>query len=332
MRALRTMLLSIRFEAAALLLPALGAALAGCGSEPPSDSAGIPRPEVRVARIESRSFRETVEAPGQWKASVETVLPAPFDAVVESIAVGIGDRVGRGEVLAWCRTAESDAVLRGAEMMRRQATDARSIQDAEQAVAEARAAIVHVPITCPANGTVLRRQVDAGSRLSSGSELLALVMDDALVFEVRVPVSESGAIRAGMESEVSDGDGPPRAARVRSALPTSGGDQSALVWLRPSPPPARPALGRFGTAVIFTGKNIAALAVPDTAVVEDDLTGASRVALLDSSDVVRWVSVRLGPRADHARAVSGTGLRPGALLVVDGQRALLDGMHVAARP
>ena len=66
--------------------------------------------------------------------------------------------------------------------------------------------------------------------------------------------------------------------------------------------------------------------------VEDDLTGASRVALLDSSDVVRWVSVRLGPRADHARAVSGTGLRPGALLVVDGQRALLDGMHVAARP
>jgi len=287
---------------------------------------------VRVARVESRSFRETVEAPGQWKASVETVLPAPFDAVVESIAVGIGDRVGRGEVLAWCRTAESDAVLRGAEMMRRQATDARGLQDAEQAVAEARASIVHVPITCPANGTVLRRQADAGSRLGSGTELLAVVMDDALVFEVRVPVSESASIHAGMESTVSDGDGTARAARVRSSLPTSGGDQSTLVWLRPLAPPERPALGRFGQAVIFTGRNITALAVPDTAVVEDDLTGASRIALLDSSDVVRCLSVRLGPRADHARAVSWPDLTPSALIVADGQRALLDGMHVAARP
>ena len=179
-----------------MMILGLGAALAGCSSEPPADTAAIPRPEVRVARVESRSFREAIEAPGQWKASVETVLPAPFEAVVESIAVGIGDRVRRGEVLAWCRTAESDAVLRGAEMMRRQATDARSIQDAEQAVAEARRSIVHVPITSPASGTVLRRQIDAGSRLSSGSELLAVVTDDALVFEVRVPVSESAAIRA----------------------------------------------------------------------------------------------------------------------------------------
>jgi len=315
-----------------LMILGLGAALAGCSSEPPADTAAIPRPEVRVARVESRSFREAIEAPGQWKASVETVLPAPFEAVVESIAVGIGDRVRRGEVLAWCRTAESDAVLRGAEMMRRQATDARSIQDAEQAVAEARRSIVHVPITSPASGTVLRRQIDAGSRLSSGSELLAVVTDDALVFEVRVPVSESAAIRAGMESTISDGDGPARAARVRSSLPTSGGDQSTLVWLRPQAPPERPALGRFGTGVIFTGRNITSLAVPDTAVVEDDLTGASRIAVLDSGEVVRWVSVRLGPRVDRARAVSGADLKQGALLVVDGQRALLDGMHVAVRP
>ena len=315
-----------------LPLVLIGASLAGCGSEPPSDSAAIPRPEVRVARVESRSFREAVEAPGQWKASVETVLPAPFDAVVESLTVGIGDDVRRGKVLAWCRTAESDAVLRGAEMMRRQATDARSIREAEQAVAEARASIVHVPITSPANGTVLRRQVDAGSRLSAGSELLGIVTDEALVFEVRVPASESAAVRAGMESTISDGDGPVRAARVRSSLPTSGGDQSTLVWLRPLAPPERLAIGRFGTAVIFTGRNVTALAVPDTAVVEDDLTGASRIAVLDSSEIVRWVSVRLGPRSGHARAVSGADLKPGALLVVDGQRALLDGMHVAARP
>jgi len=315
-----------------LVYSGLGAALAGCGSKPAADSAAIPRPEVHVARVESRSFLETVEAPGQWKASVETVLPAPFEAVVESIAVGIGDSVRRGEVLAWCRTAESDAVLRGAEMMKRQANDARGIQDAEKALAEARASIVHVPITSPANGTVLRRQVDAGSRLGPGSELLAIVTDDALVFEVRVPVSESAGIRPGMESTVSDGDGSVRSARVRSSLPTSGGDQSTLVWLRPVAPPERPALGRFGTAVIFTGRNITALAVPDTAVVEDDLTGASRIAVLDSSEVVRWVSVRLGPRADHARAVTGAGVKQGTLLVVDGLRALLDGMHVAVRP
>jgi multidrug efflux pump subunit AcrA (membrane-fusion protein) len=306
--------------------------LLSCGSKEAAESDTAPRPEVRVARVESRSIQAAVEATGQWKAAVETVLPAPFDAVVESIPVRPGDRVRRGATLAWCRTIESDAVVHGAELMARQATDPQSRQDASRALAEARSSIVRVPVVSPASGTVLRRQADAGSRLTSGSELLAIVADDVLVFEVRVPASEATAIRPGLGATISDGDGPPRAALVWTLPPAAAGDQSTLVWLRPLAPPPHLALGRFGTASIATGHAVNMLAVPDTAVVEDDLTGGHRIAVVDSSHMVRWVDVRLGARVDHAQAVFGRGLEAGTAVVVDGQRALLDGMHVMVRP
>ena len=305
---------------------------AGCGPAPTPEPISHLRPEVKVARVATRVFTGVVEAPGQWRAAVETIVPAPFEAVVESIELRPGDHVGRGQTIAWCRTAESDAVVRGAEIMASQASDSAGHADARRAKSQARASVVRVPVVSPVAGLVLRRPVESGAHLAAGAELLALVADDALVFEVRVGPSEVSAMHAGMAATITDGEGPPHSARVWTFPPLTAGDQATLVWLRPVETLRRASIGRFGTAFVQTTGGRSQLSLPDSAVVEDDLTGVHRVAVVDSAGVVRWVEVQLGAHEGHAQAVVGEGLAAGTVIIVDGQRALTDGMPVVVRP
>ena len=135
-----------------------------------------------------------------------------------------------------------------------------------------------------------------------------------------------------MPATIEDGAGPPLAARVLTLLPAAGGDQTVLAWLRPLARRDRPDLGRFGVARIRLGDRVSGLAAPDSAIVEDDLTGAHRVATVDSAGRVRWVVVKLGPRDGTLRGVEGDRLAAGTRVIVQGQRALADGAEVSAGP
>jgi multidrug efflux pump subunit AcrA (membrane-fusion protein) len=307
--------------------------IAGCGrGGAPEESAQRLHPSVRVVAIESHLFRGGIEAPGQWKAASETVIQAPFDLIVDSIRVRPGDRVQRGEILGWWRTYESAAAVRGAQLLLEQARDSTSRNEARRAVRDAEASVVRVPIESPASGTVVRRQADDGSRLSAGSEALALVAENALVFEARIPGWLRSEVTPGLEASIDEGGDTRTRARVWTILPATAGDQSALVWLRPEAGNARPEIGRFGTASFVAAHPARALAVPDSAVVEDDLTGQHRIAIVDSTSRVAWIDVGLGAREGETRAVESAGLRPGMRVIVEGQRALLAGTVVSVEP
>jgi multidrug efflux pump subunit AcrA (membrane-fusion protein) len=311
---------------AALLL-----AVAGCARTRDPGEGAPPKPEVHVVPVISRIFTGGLQAAGEWRAASESVILAPFDAVVETVTARPGERVERGQRLGWWRTYESDAAVRGAEILLQQARDPAAEREARRAIAEARASIVRVPILTPATGTVVRRSAGEGVRLAAGAELLALVADQDVVFEARVPPDHLREVRIGAAATIFDDEGPPRAARVFTILPASGGDQTALVWLREEKGLKRADIGRFGTATFALERAVTALAVPDSAVVEDDLTGEHRVAIVDSSRV-RWVAVTLGPREGHAQAIVGQGITAGTPVVVEGQRALADGIPVTAQP
>ncbi len=192
--------------------------------------------------------------------------------------------------------------------------------------------MVRVPIVAPVTGSVARRSADAGTRLTSGAELLAIVSDADIVFEARVRSIDARDLRRGATATVEDSLGPAREASMISALPNAGSDQATLVWLRPGSAGAPPVLGRFGRAHIRLGAPHRALAVPDSAVVEDDLTGRKRIAVVDSTSRLEWIDVVLGGRQGAWREVSGAGLAAGRRVVVEGQRALAAGTTVRVRP
>jgi len=310
------------------------AGLLGCARHAgtPAGSEGRLHPTVHVVTMAAHEFRGDIEAPGQWKASTETVIQAPFDAILESLQARPGDSVEKGARLGWWRTYESEAVVHGAELLLEQAQDSSASREAARELRNAKASVVRVPILSPVSGIVLRRQTDEGSRLTAGGEVLALVANNAVVFEARVPADRRDQVRVGMPATLIGASEPDRAARVWTLLPTAAGDQSELVWLKAEGGGHPPEIGRFGTARIATGVHTRALAVPDSAVVEDDLTGKHRIAVVDSLSRVQWIDVELGPREGQTRAVSAPGLKPGLRVIVEEQRALIDGVTVSPEP
>lgn len=88
---------------------------AGCG-KPTGEgatTAGAP-PVARVTTVvpERMTIRRTTEQPGQIEAAETTPIHAKLAGYVESVAVDIGDRVKKGQVLAELRMPETEADLK----------------------------------------------------------------------------------------------------------------------------------------------------------------------------------------------------------------------------
>jgi hypothetical protein len=317
----------------ALLALALAA---GCG--PREDAPGASAEpaaivHVRVAAVEERIIPSQVTAPGQWRAVNELAVSAPFAAVVESLRPHAGDRVTAGQAIGSLITRESRAAVRGAELMLRQAQDPAARAEATRALEIARHDLVRVPLVAGGSGLVIRRGAEPGAEVPEGGELLAIVPERDLVFEAHVAPAEAGRITPGRPASIAMEGLAPVAATVQRRLPGAGAaDQTALILLAPRGRAPEGALDRFGTATIETGRPRRALAVPDSALVEDDLTGEFRVARVDSSGVALWTVVRLGAAAGGWHELLAPALPAGTALVTSGQRGLPDSTRVTSRP
>ena len=312
---------------------------AGC-SQPANEDAEAEHAvvPVRVAGIEWRTFADVLEAPGQWHSSGDVVVPAPFAAVVESRGPRPGDRVVAGEVLGVLMTRESRSALRGAELLAREAKDPGARAEAERALALAQRDLVRVPFIAPRAGLVTRRGAEPGAELAEGAELLAITPPEAIVFEARVPAVRAARVRVGDAAIVRVDGEASRAVRVTRVLPAAGAaDQATLVWLtqtggadRREAPGSGPVLERFGTAELRTSGARRSLAVPVTAVVENDLDGRSRVAVVGADSAVVWTTVTLGAETGGWRELLQPTMSPGTRVVIEGQRGLPE--HARVKP
>jgi len=321
--------MSARVGAATLVWLALVAGCGHGGHEAVERAAPAVAVHVRVAELEERPFADVVTGPGQWRSANEIAVMTPFAAVVESLVPRVGDRVARGQVIAWLATRESRASLRGAELMLAQAGDAAARSEAERALALARREQVRVPLVAPSSGTVVRRGAEPGAELTENSELFAIVPPNDLVFEAHLSASDADRVRGGQAAEIVVGGDAPIPASVARRLPGVGTeDQSVLVWLTPVGPPPAAEIGRFGTVRITAGAARTAIGVPDSALVEDDLTGERRLAQVDRNGLATWTTVRLGRAAGGWHELLDPRLDAGTRVVIAGQRGLPDSMHV----
>ena len=120
---------------------------------------------------------------------------------------------------------------------------------------------------------------------------------------------------------------------MQRRLPQSSeGDQTALFWLAPVVRTPFGVLGRFGNATIETGAVHRAVLVPDSALVQDDLTGEVRLARVLPESIAVWTTVRLGQGEEGRHELLEPRLPPGTLVIVRGQRGLPDSTHVEVVP
>jgi len=308
------------------------ALLAGCGHH---DEEAVVHPvvPVKVARLEEQIVRAVVTTPGQWRVSDSLTISASFKAYVESLRPRAGDHLVRGDAIGTLVTYESRAALRGAEILVRQARTPSERDEAARALRLAERDLVRVPLVAASTGTVLRRSVEPGSEVAEGGELLTLVPEGSVVFEAHVPRADAALVALGSRGEVMMEGGGAVETKVQRRLPQSGEvDQTALFWLAPVHKEPFGVLGRFGNALIETGAEHRGILVPDSALVEDDLTGEARLARVVPGDIAVWTVVRLGPGAEGHHELLAPALPPGTLVLVRGQRGLPDSTRVKVEP
>ncbi len=323
------------------LVPALTACSGGAADqddEGPAQTTSLPAAHVpvRVDTIRRMDLAVIVTAPGHTAALKQDRVRAPFASHLVALRVTDGDHVKAGEVVAQVVSKDSEAALEGARQMLAAASTAADSADAQRAITVAQRELVGRPLRAPAEGVVLSHAAEVGDYLDEGEVLLTVAEAGAVYFEAQVSQADLGAVKPGEEAEIdlpAVGDEPVGAA-VHGILPSASSDNlSAPVRLDFSAALPDITVGLFGTASIVAGHHQNAIVVPPSAVLRDDVSGVSRVAVLDStSTTAHWVVVKTGIQQGDDLEITSPELPVGRLVVVDGQVGLPDSSKVTIQP
>lgn len=321
-----------------LLLGALLAAAAGCSKrEDPENAPAKPvAPEaisvpVSVAPVTRTTLTRVVSAPGQTNALTQQKVRAPFQGTLVELTVVDGDSVRRGQAVGTIVAKDTEAALSGAREMVRSATTPEEKADADRALALAERNLVRTTIHSEADGVVLSHAAAAGDRVSEDQELLTIAERSSLVFIAGAAQSDLASVRPGQPVSVELAGKPrPIAGVVHDVLPAANpGDFTApiRVDLRETPPGMT--IGLFGTARI-TVESREVTAVPDAAVLRDDVTGNARVAVVKDGRS-HWVDVVTGLHGGAGTEIVSPPLSTSDSVVVSGQVGLPEGARVTIR-
>jgi HlyD family secretion protein len=290
----------------------------GTQKAPPAEAVAVP---VRVAPVARAELSRVVSAPGQTNALAQQKVRAPFAGTLVELSVTDGAIVAR----------ETAAAVDGAQEMQRNARTPEEKADAERALALAERNVVRAAIHAGADGVVISHAATASDRVAEDQELLTIAERDSLVFVAGVTQSDLASVRAGQTVSVElAGRTRPIAGAVHDVLPAANpGDFTAPVRVDLRELPPGMAIGLFGTARI-TVESREGVVVPDAAILRDDVSGVSRVALVRDGRA-HWVDVVTGLRGPSGTEIVSPELSPSDSVVVTGQVGLPEGARLTIR-
>ena len=297
-----------------LVLALISTAALACGEDAPppvEDIAAIP---VRVAVPQFRSAEPSITLTGTLGAKEEIPLGFKIGGVVASVAVDEGDRVREGQLLAALSLTEIEASVsaarEGRDKARRdlarvealqkdsvttlaQLEDARTgLQVAEAQLRAAEFNKQYAEVRAPANGVILRRQVEAGQLVAPGTPVFVVRVErGGLVLRAGAADREAVRIAEGMRAAVTFDAYPGdtfngRVGRVGVAASPMTGTYEIEI----SVDPANRALvsGLIGRAQLTPSAKSAVVTVPTESLIEVDGRWASIFVLnADSTRATR---------------------------------------------
>jgi RND family efflux transporter MFP subunit len=207
----------------------------GCAKKSAADQSAAARPViVRAEPVVYSTEAIPVYATGILSRKAEANLSFKIGGIVEEVAVRVGDRVKKGDVLAKLRLTEIDAqVVRARAALEKAQRDLErteklradnvatleNLQDAQTAVDAADASVKiavfnrdHAVIVAPAAGRILRRFTEPEEMIEAGHPALVFASDDS-GWIVRAGIAGVDVLRlqAGNPAEVTiDGLGSER--------------------------------------------------------------------------------------------------------------------------
>lgn len=311
-----------------------------------------------------------LSANGTIAAWQEAVVGAEAGGLrLDVVAVNVGDRVRKGQLLA-SLAAESvradalnaQAALQEAEALAQeaqanadraralQASKAMSAQEAQRALTAEQTARARVQsaqaqvatqavrlrqtrIVAPDDGVISARVATVGAVVQPGQELFRLIRQQRLEWRAELPSADLARVRPGMKAVAVPPGGQPIEGQVRMVAPTvDAATRNGLVYvdLPASALQAGARAGMFAPGRVLVGQG-SGLTLPQTAVLLRD--GFSYVFRLEPGGTVAQTKVQLGRRqGDRVEVVSGVDAQ--TQVVAAGVAFLADGdaVRVVAQP
>jgi len=289
---------------------------------------------VHMTVVERGNIAVTVSGPGRTGAFDLQNIRAPFTGVLTSVRFAIGDHVGAGQVVAAVVNQPSQAALIGAEAMLRSAATSAQRSDAERALVLARQNLVATQLRATRAGVVVSRGASQGDLVSQGDSILNIASANSIAFVANIAQGDLAHVRPGQPVSVNlPGQLGPVAGVVHGLLPAeTNGAMSVPVRIdighnvQTAGSPIQ--TGLFGTAEITVGEKFGVAIVPATAVLRDDISGISRIALVSSAGVVHWQNVTTGVAQRANVEIIYPALASGQRVILSGQVGLPEGSKV----
>lgn len=187
----------------------------------------------------------------------------------------------------------------------------------------ARTTLAYTRVKAPFTGRVVRRHVDRGANVTPGTPLFDVMDDDPLLARVHIPAKRMGFVEIGQAMEIHvDSDNTDLVGIVRLISPivdATTGTVKVTAEILDAPTGTRP--GDFAQVRIVTERHSDVSLVPSVAVFEDQ---SQQVVYVVEGGVAHRRVVETGfVDGDDTEITSG--LAPGEVIVVKGQRQLRDG-------
>ena len=300
------------------------------GADSTSDaSAATP---VTMGQVTRATIAVTVTGAGETDAVQDERVRAPFNGLLVTLRPTLGEHVRQGQVIGELVSQNSEAALQGARSMLRTARTGAERADAERALALAEHDLVRTPLRAPRDGIVIARPASPGELLAEGDSVVSIAATNSMVFYADIAQSDLARVHAGQPATVQLTS---RAQAIRgivhAILPADTGSTATMRVRIDLVPAAIPVtVGLYGTARIAVAEHDNTIVVPKPALLRDDISGVTKIALVNQQNEAQWIVVHPGLTDSTWAEIVSPLLRTGQRVITTGQVGLPDSTKVVA--